>query len=103
MNNKQINLKMSDELYNMIVFKARANNMNVSEFIRTSVKKADIKYNDSKDISNLIASLNHIGNNINQIAHILNIANVNNNLSEVDYETIINNLAVITNNISELG
>jgi len=54
-------------------------------------------------ISNLIASLNHIGNNINQIAHILNIANVNNNLSEVDYETIINNLAVITNNISELG
>jgi len=103
MKDKQINLRLSTELYNMLQVKSKASNLSASDYIRQSINNSDIKIDNSKDISKLIASLNHIGNNINQISKNLNIANNSNNLSNVDYEDLLNSLIIMQRYLKDIS
>jgi len=102
MKDKQINLRLSQELYNMLQLKSKASNMTASNYIRTSINSSQIKIDNSKDIGKLIGAINKIGNNINQIAYTLNKANNNNELNNIDYNNILDKLIIIEHQQSEL-
>lgn len=102
MKNKEVKFRLSTELYNMLLFKASASNKNVSDYLRTSIHDSNVRMNESKDISRLIGSVNKVGNNINQIAHNLNIANNSNKLDDINYNNILDKLTIIEYQLKEL-
>lgn len=102
MKDKTITIRLSDELYNMLQIKASASNMNTSDYIRTSINDSDIKVDNRKDIGKLIGSVNKVGNNINQIAHNLNIANSSNKLDDINYNNILDKLTIIEYQLKEV-
>jgi len=99
---KQINLRLSQELYNMLQLKSRASNMTASNYIRTAINSSQIKIDNSKDIGKLIGSINKVGNNINQIAHTLNKANNSNKLKDIEYNNILNKLTIIEYQLKDI-
>lgn len=102
MKDKQINLRLSQELYNMLQLKSRASNMTASNYIRTAINSSQIKIDNSKDIGKLIGSINKVGNNINQIAHTLNKANNSNKLKDIEYNNILNKLTIIEYQLKDI-
>lgn len=94
MKDKTIKVRMTNELFNLLVFKAKAVNKSNSEFVREAIQQTEVKQSNSKDISKMIASLNHIGNNINQIAKSLNGAKLKNKLDDIDYKDLLNSLVI---------
>jgi len=103
MKNKTVTFKVTEEFYNMLQFKALSCNMKISNFIRVSINNINIKVNNDRDIGSLIGSINKVGNNINQIAYNLNIANNENKLSDVDYDNLLDKLTIIEHQILELS
>jgi predicted transcriptional regulator len=102
MKDKIISIRLSEAEYRRAVTLAAAANKKVSEVYREAVNHADVKFNDAKDFAGLIAALNHIGNNINQIARVLNTANKKGELDAVDYDDLKNSLLIIAEGIKEL-
>lgn len=102
MKDKTITIRLSAELYNMLQIKASASNMNTSDYIRTSINESVIKVDNRKDIGKLIGSINKVGNNINQIAHNLNIANNSNKLDDINYNNILDKLTIIEYQLKEV-
>lgn len=103
MKDKVINIRISIELFNLLTLKAKAVGKSNSEFIREAIQETEVKQSNSKDISKLIASLNYIGNNINQIAKSLNIAKIENKLSDRDYNDILNSLTISQSYLKDIS
>lgn len=99
---KIISLRLDEITLKELEKKASATNRSISDFIRKSIITTEVQINTKKDKALLIGSINRVGNNINQIAHNLNIAKQNNNLNNIDYETIINQLYIIELHLKEL-
>jgi len=102
MKEKVVSIRLSEAEYQRAALQAEAANIKVSQLFREAVNSSDIKFNDAKDFASLIASINWIGNNINQIAKVLNTANKQGNLSDIDYDDINNSLLIIIHNIKEV-
>ncbi len=86
MKDKLVKFRLSEELYNTLLIKASSTNKTVSEYMRESILNTNIKYDNSDNILNLIFQLKQIGNNLNQISHNLNIANLKNELNDIKYD-----------------
>lgn len=102
MKEKTVTTRLTNELYNMLQLKSAASNMRISDYIRHSIIQSDIKIDNSKDIGKLIGSVNRVGNNINQIAHNLNIANNSNKLDDINYNNILDKLTIIEYQLKEV-
>jgi len=102
MKSTQINLRLSNELFNMLQLKAHSSDKTVSEYIRELIATSEVKFNDKKNIGLLLGSINRIGNNINQIAHNLNIVNNQNLLDDIDYKDLLNQLIIIEHNLHDI-
>ncbi len=93
---ERIDVKVTPSFKHMLAVKHTAMNMKESEFVRSAIMNAQLNFKLSdKDIGTLIGTLGSIGNNVNQIAHNLNIAKKQNALDEVDYQDIANQLLII--------
>lgn len=98
---KCIRVKLSDDEYNTIWQKALASNLTVSDAIRTLIvfgcikpdsldeKSQELVDNLNKLIERTITEINHIGNNVNQIAYNTNAVY---NAELVDLEMTMSNL-----------
>ena len=74
---KDVHLRMSETEYEILLERATASNMTVSDFIRNALNSQNviIKYEitaDVPEIKRLIGELGKIGSNLNQIARYLN-------------------------------
>lgn len=74
---KDVHLRMNKTEYTLLIERARASNMTVSEFIRNALNTQNviIKYEITADVSEikqLISQFGKIGNNLNQIARYFN-------------------------------
>lgn len=99
---KIISIRLDETTLQVLENKAKQSNKNISEFIRNVIFTSQVNVNNKKDKALLIGAVNRIGNNINQIAHNLNIAKQNNNLNNTDYETIINQLYIIETSLNNI-
>ena len=103
MKDKRIEIRVTQELYNTLQVKSKAAGMSISKYVRNAILESDIKVDNSKDIATLIGSINKIGNNLNQIAHNLNIANNSNKLDDIKYDQLLDELLVIKYYLNELS
>ena len=74
---KDVHLRMSETEYEILLERATASNMTVSDFIRNALDKQNVitKFEivaDVKEIKKLIGELGKIGSNLNQIARYFN-------------------------------
>ena len=74
---KDVHLRMNETEYSLLIEKARASDMTVSEFVRNALNNQNviIKYEitaDVPEIKQLIRQFGKIGNNLNQIARYFN-------------------------------
>lgn len=103
MKSNTITLRLSDELYAEVLIKSKSLNMTTSDFIRNTIMNTEVSYQtNDKDYGYLIGAINKIGNNINQIAHNLNIARNEKALKDEDYDDLINQLIIINSSVKSL-
>lgn len=74
---KDVHLRMNETEYTLLIERARASDMTVSEFVRNALNNQNviIKYEitaDVPEIKQLISQFGKIGNNLNQIARYFN-------------------------------
>lgn len=74
---KDVHLRMNETEYALLIERARASDMTVSEFVRNALNNQNviIKYEitaDVPEIKQLISQFGKIGNNLNQIARYFN-------------------------------
>ncbi len=98
---KRFEMKMSKDLFQILTEKAKQTNLTKSELLRQSISSVTIK-ESSKDYPKILGNFNRIGNNINQIAHQLNSANLSNNLGEFDFNNLLNKLVIIEANLNTI-
>ena len=98
----QYNFKATKEEIALMKIKAKSANISVSALIRSSVNSSIISFNDEAQIDKLTASINWVGNNLNQVAHVLNIANLNNFLRDTDFDEMKDILKKISIDIEEI-
>ena len=93
---KRVQIKMPDEVYETMIFKAKALQVTNSAFVRSLILNQNIiSTTRDKDYTRVLGLLGNIGGNINQISHNLNIAQNGENLDVINYKTIINQLTII--------
>jgi len=102
MKKKLISIRLSEEVIKTLEFKSKAININKTAYITKSILDSDIKADNSRDIRSLLNAINKIGNNINQIAHTLNIANKNDNLKDVKYDDLLNQMIIIEHHLKDI-
>ncbi len=102
MKDKQINLRLSDELFKILNIKSSSANTTNSDYIRSLIIANEVKYNNSKNILELIGAINKIGNNVNQIAKGLNYAKKTKTIKDFDFKAMQENLLIIEFNLSEI-
>lgn len=102
MKDKEFKFRLSDELFKVLNIKSSTANTTNSDYIRSLIINNEVKYNNSKNILNLISSINKIGNNINQVAKSLNYAKKSRNLKDFDYEKMQEQLLIIEFYLSEI-
>ena len=74
---KDVHLRMNETEYTLLIERARASDMTVTEFVRNALNNQNviIKYEitaDVPEIKQLISQFGKIGNNLNQIARYFN-------------------------------
>ena len=101
-NKIQCNFKATKEELSLMKIKAKSLNLTASAFIRASFNSSVVSFNDKKEKEKLTASLNLIGNNLNQVAKVLNTAKYNNLLDDIDFDELKDILKDISNDIKEV-
>ena len=105
---KILKIRYSEEEYNE-VFEFVKNDTkfkNVSEYVRYLIKnsKKDGKEDECEgDMQELSYHLSRIGNNLNQLAYILNKANLENKVDDKLIEEMTKELMYINVNLNEMG
>ena len=96
----RVQIKMSDEVFNTMTFKAKSLGINNSLLVRGMIMNQEVvSAQNHKDYTRLIGLVAKFGNNLNQISHNLNLANVKGELGAVDYEHLINILTMLEHHI----
>ncbi|MFW2528548.1 plasmid mobilization protein [Aliarcobacter butzleri] len=102
MKDKEFKFRLSDELFKILNIKSSSANTTNSDYIRSLIIRNEVKYNNNKNILNLIASINKIGNNVNQIAKGLNYAKKTKTIKDFDFAKMQENLLIIEFYLSEI-
>ncbi len=96
----RVQIKMSDEVFNTMTFKAKSLGINNSLLVRGMIMNQEVvSAQNHKDYTRLIGLVAKFGNNLNQISHNLNLANVKGELGAVDYKHLINILTMLEHHI----
>jgi hypothetical protein len=102
---KSLRIRLDDELDTLLSSKANQANLTKSDYIRSLIidSKIDCKKSKKDDyFSSLIIHFSKIGNNLNQLTRALNIANKKDELNNYDFELLLDELAMINNQLNEI-
>lgn len=98
MKSKIISLRLSDSDYSELILNSEISGMCASEFLRKSISQTKIlPATDKKDDVKKLRIFSNASNNLNQIAHVMNIANKSGAINSVDYNQILGFLGDIQN------
>lgn len=96
----RVQIKMSDEIFNTMTFRATSLGVSNSELVRDMIMNKEVISKEShKEYGRLIGLVAKFGNNLNQISHNLNLANVKGELGSVDYQHLINLLTLLEHHV----
>ena len=102
MKDKQINIRVDENVFNLLEFKSKSINLSKTDYIIKAIINSDIKIDNSKNLLELINAINKIGNNINQISKNLNIAHNSDKLGSVNYNNLLDKLIIIEAQLEDI-
>jgi hypothetical protein len=93
---KRIQVKMPDNVFYTLTLKAASLGTNNSAYIRALILGQEILSADkNEEQSRIIGEVAKFGNNLNQIAHVLNISNLACTLDDVNYQALLDQLYLL--------
>ncbi len=102
MKTEVINFRATEKVSKLLEFKAEATNKTKTQYMIDLIMLGEVKFDNSSNIIQLISQVRKIGNNINQIAHALNIANKSEKLEDFNYNNLLNQLVIIEHRLNQL-
>jgi alpha-N-acetylglucosamine transferase len=96
-NNRVVSFRLDINDFELLMKKIQESGVNKSEFLRDVVLKNKTIVVRKEDSVKLIYHINKMGNNLNQIAHKINSAYLEEIISEKLFEEYLNNLNTIKN------
>jgi hypothetical protein len=100
---KRIQVKMPDNIFHTLTLKAASLGTNNSAYIRALILDQEILSADkNEEQSRLIGEVAKFGNNLNQIAHVLNISNLAGTLDDVNYQALLDQLYLLEKAIESI-
>ena len=98
---KRIELRVTEEFFQDLNSKIQDSGLSQSQFLRQSLSQGKVVV--KKDYNNLATQVRKCGVNINEIAFVLNVANLKNALNNYDYQTLLVELKLIQNQLNRIG
>ncbi|MCT7586614.1 CopG family transcriptional regulator [Aliarcobacter butzleri] len=98
---KRIEIRVNEEFFQNLNSKRQDSGLSQSEFLRQSLSQGKVVV--KKDYNNLATQVRKCGVNINEIAYVLNVANLKNALNNYDYQALLVELKLIQNQLNRIG
>lgn len=98
---KRIELRITEEFFQDLNSKIQDSGLSQSQFLRQSLSQG--KFVVKKDYNSLATQVRKCGINLNEIAFVLNIANLKNALNVYDFENLLIELKLIQNQLNRIG
>ena len=99
---KSILIRVTKTEFDDIEKLAKDKKITKSEFLLNLAFDKKVSKSVARDLSKVIQSQNKIGNNLNQIARVLNTAKLENCLEKIDYKNIIDQLEIMENQLENI-
>jgi hypothetical protein len=98
---KRIELRVTEEFFQDLNLKIQHSGLSQSEFLRQSLSQGKVVV--KKDYNILAMQIRKVGVNINELAFVLNVANLKNALNNYDYQALLIELKLIQNQLNRIG
>ncbi|WP_151944044.1 plasmid mobilization protein [Aliarcobacter butzleri] len=98
---KRIEIRVSDEFSQDLNSKIHDSGLKKADYFRQILSQGKVVV--KKDYNNLATQVRKCGVNINEIAYVLNVANLKNTLNNYDYQALLFELKLIQNQLNRIG
>jgi hypothetical protein len=98
---KRIEIRVTEEFLNDLNSKIQDSGLKKAEYFRQILSKDSVIV--VKDYNKFALQVRKIGVNLNEIAFVLNVANLKNALNNYDYQALLIDLKLILNQLNRIG
>lgn len=98
---KRIELRVTDEFFQDLNSKIEDSGLSKADYFRHILSQGKVVV--KKDYNVLAMQVKKCGVNINEIAYVLNVANLKNELNNQDYQALLIELKLIQNQLNNIG
>ncbi len=98
---KRIELRVTDEFFKDLNSKIEDSGLSKADYFRHILSQGKVVV--KKDYNVLAMQVKKCGVNLNEIAYVLNVANLKNELNNQDYQALLIELKLIQNQLNKIG
>ena len=98
---KRIEIRVSDEFSQDLNLKIKDSGLKKAEYFRQILSEGKVVV--KKDYNSLATQVRKCGVNLNEIAFVLNVANLKNALNMYDFQALLIELKLIQNQLNRIG
>jgi hypothetical protein len=98
---KRIELRVTDEFFQDLNSKIEDSGLSKADYFRHILSQGKVVV--KKDYNVLAMQVKKCGVNLNEIAYVLNVANLKNELNNQDYQALLIELKLIQNQLNKIG
>ena len=98
---KRIEIRVNEEFLEDLNSKIQNSGLSKADYFRHILSQGKVVV--KKDYNNLATQIRKCGVNLNEIAYVLNVANLKNALNNYDYQALLVELKLIQNQLNRIG
>jgi hypothetical protein len=98
---KRIELRVTEEFFQDLNSKIEDSGLSKADYFRHILSQGKVVV--KKDYNVLAMQVKKCGVNLNEIAYVLNVANLKNELNNQDYQALLIELKLIQNQLNKIG
>ena len=98
---KRIEIRVDEEFFADLKLKIQDSGLKKADYFRYILAQGKVVV--KKDYNNLAMQVRKCGVNLNEIAYVLNVANLKNALNNYDYQALLIELKLIENQLNKIG
>lgn len=98
---KRIEIRVDEEFLEDLNSKIKDSGLKKVDYFRYTLAQGKVVV--KKDYNNLAIQVRKCGINLNEIAYVLNVANLKNALNNYDYQALLVELKLIQNQLNKIG
>ena len=98
---KRIELRVTEEFFQDLNSKIEDSGLSKADYFRHILSQGKVVV--KKDYNVLAMQVKKCGVNLNEIAYVLNVANLKNELNNQDYQALLIQLKLIQNQLNKIG